>query len=72
MVGSRHQNAGQNHNIKKGIKSFERVKKFKFFGTAVIYQNSLEEDTIEAREFLPSFGTESSVFRFFTPQKYKQ
>ena len=62
---------GQNQNIKKGNKSFERVEKLKYFGTAVIYQNSLDEDTIEARECLLSFGTESYVFQFFNPKKYK-
>jgi len=43
--GSRYQNAGQNNNIKKGNKSFGRVENFKYFGTTVIHQNSIFEDT---------------------------
>jgi hypothetical protein len=35
MVMSQDQNAGQNHNIKTGNKSFERVEQFRYFGTAL-------------------------------------
>jgi hypothetical protein len=33
MLLSRHQNAGQNHNIKIGDRSFENVVEFKYLGT---------------------------------------
>jgi hypothetical protein len=36
MVVSRDQNAGQNHNIKIGNKSFERVQEFKYLGTTLM------------------------------------
>ena len=38
------QNAGQNHNIKMGNKSFETVEQFKYLGTILTYQNSSHED----------------------------
>jgi hypothetical protein len=44
MVMSRDQNAGQNHNIKTDNKSFERVEQFKYLGTTVKYQNSIQEE----------------------------
>jgi hypothetical protein len=33
MLLSRHQNAGQNHDIKRANRSFENVAQFKYFGT---------------------------------------
>jgi hypothetical protein len=36
MVMSRSQNAGKNHNIKIGSKSFERVEEFKYLGTTLM------------------------------------
>jgi hypothetical protein len=41
MLMSRHQNAGQNQNIK--IASFENGEKFKYFGTRVTNQNLIQE-----------------------------
>jgi hypothetical protein len=43
MVMSRNQNAGQNHNIKLNNKSFERVEQFKYLGTTLTNQNSIQE-----------------------------
>jgi hypothetical protein len=43
MVMSGDRNAGQNHNIKLDNKLFERVEQFKYLGTTLMYQNSIQE-----------------------------
>ena len=61
----REQNAGQNHNIKTGDKSFDSMAKFKYLGT-LANQNCIHEE-IKSRlnhgKDLP-FDPESSVFPF--------
>ena len=42
MVMSRDQNAGQNYNVKSDDKSFERVEEFKYLGTTLTNQNSIQ------------------------------
>jgi ribosomal protein S1 len=44
MVMSEDQKAGQNHNIKLGNKSFERVEHFKYLGTTLTNQKSIREE----------------------------
>jgi sorting nexin-29 len=44
MVMSCNQNAGQNHNIKLDNKSFQRVEQFKYLGTTLKNQNSIQEE----------------------------
>jgi hypothetical protein len=44
MLLSPHQNAGQNHDIKTGNRTFENVAQFKYLGTAVTNQNPIQED----------------------------
>jgi hypothetical protein len=44
MLLSRHQNAGQNHNLKTGDRSFENVAQFKYLGTIVTNQNLIQEE----------------------------
>jgi hypothetical protein len=44
MVMPRNQNAGQNHNIKLDNKSFEMVEQFKYLGTTLMNQNSVQEE----------------------------
>ena len=44
MVMSRVQNAGRCHNIKIGDSFFERVEEFKYLGTALTNQNSIQEE----------------------------
>jgi hypothetical protein len=44
MVMSRDQNAGQNHNIRIDNNSFERVIQFKYLGTTLTNQNSIQEE----------------------------
>jgi len=44
MVMSRDQNAGQSHNIKTDNSYFERVEEFKYLGTTLTDQNSIQEE----------------------------
>jgi len=44
MVMSRVQNAGQSHSMKIDNSSFERMKEFKYLGTTLTYQNSIQEE----------------------------
>jgi hypothetical protein len=44
MVMSREHNAGQNHNMKTGNKSFERVEDFKYSGTVLTNRSSIHEE----------------------------
>jgi hypothetical protein len=43
MVKSRDQNAGPGHDIKTYGSSFERVQEFKYLGTTLTNQNSIQE-----------------------------
>jgi hypothetical protein len=44
MVMFRDQNAGQNHNIKAGNKSFERVEEFKYLGATLANRNAIHDE----------------------------
>jgi hypothetical protein len=44
MLLSRHQNVGQNRNIKIANRSFENVSQFKYFGTTIKNQNLIQEE----------------------------
>jgi hypothetical protein len=44
MLISRHQNAGQNHNIKIANRSFENVAKFRYLRMTVINQDLINEE----------------------------
>ena len=44
MVMSRDQNAGRSHNMKVDNSSFERMEEFKYWGTALTNQNSIQEE----------------------------
>jgi len=44
MVMSRDQNAGRTHSMKIGNSSFERVDEFKYLGTTLTNQNSIQEE----------------------------
>jgi hypothetical protein len=41
---SRHQNAGQNHEIKVADKFFENVAQFKYLGTTIRNENLIQEE----------------------------
>jgi hypothetical protein len=41
MIMSRHQNSGQNQNIRIANESFENVAKFKYTGTTLTNQNDI-------------------------------
>jgi hypothetical protein len=68
MVMSRNQNAGQNHNIKVDKKSFERVERFKYLGTTLPNQNSIQEEIKSGNAYYHS--VQDLVFQFVI-QKYK-
>jgi hypothetical protein len=44
MLLSRHQNAGQNRDIKIANRTFENVSQFKYFGTTVTNENLIQEE----------------------------
>jgi hypothetical protein len=44
MVMSRDQNAGRGHGVKIDNRSIERVEEFKYLGTALTDQNSIQEE----------------------------
>ena len=44
MVMSRDQNAERNHSVRIDNSTFERVKKFKYLGTTLTNQNSIQEE----------------------------
>jgi hypothetical protein len=44
MVMSLDQNAGRSHSIKTDNRSFERVEVFKYLGTILTNQNSIQEE----------------------------
>jgi sorting nexin-29 len=44
MLLSRHQNVGQNRDIKIANRSFENVSQFKYLGTPVTNQNSIQQE----------------------------
>jgi ribosomal protein S2 len=44
MVLSRHQNAGQNHNMKMANRSLESAAQFRYLGTTITNQNLIQEE----------------------------
>jgi len=73
MVMSGDQNAGRSHSIKTDNSSLARVEKFKYLGTTLTNQNSVQEETksrLKSGNALLSFGEKSFVFQFGI-QKFK-
>jgi len=73
MVMSRDQNAGRSHYIKTDNSSFERVEDFRYLGTTLTNQNSIQEEIKSklksGNACYRSFSAESFVFQFAF-QKY--
>jgi ribosomal protein S2 len=44
MLLSRHQKAGQNHDIKRANRCFENVAQFRYLGTTITNQNLIQEE----------------------------
>ena len=44
MVVSRNQNAGRNHSVRIDNITFEMVEEFKYLGTTLTNQNSIQEE----------------------------
>jgi len=44
MVLSRHWDSGRNHNMKTDNRPFEMVEEFKYLGTTLTDQNSIQEE----------------------------
>jgi hypothetical protein len=44
MLLSRHQNAGQHHDINTDNRCSENVARFRFLGTTIMYQNLIHEE----------------------------
>jgi len=44
MVKSLDQDSGRSHNIKADVSSFDRVEEFKYLGTKLINQNSINDE----------------------------
>jgi hypothetical protein len=65
---SRDQNAGRSHNIKTDNSFFEMVVPFKYLGTILTNQNSIQE---EIKNIFKSENTCRIFFFQFTIQKYK-
>ena len=63
---SQDQYAGQSHSKNLDNSSLERVEEFRYLGTTLTSQNSIQEETEsrQVRECLLSFGAEFFVFQF--------
>jgi hypothetical protein len=44
MLLSRHQNAGQNHDINIGNRCYENVSQFRYLGTTIKNRNLIQEE----------------------------
>ena len=72
MVTFQEKNAEQDQNIKTYNKFFESVEQFKYLGTTLTYQNSIQKikNRLKSGNGCCPISAEPFVFRF-TIQKYK-
>jgi hypothetical protein len=68
IIMSPEQNTGRSHNIKIGSSTFERVEEFKYLGTTLTYQNSIQEEIM--RRFNSWNACHHSVQNVFDPVSY--
>jgi hypothetical protein len=66
MLLSRHQNAGQNHDIKIANRYFKNVAQLKYFGTTVTKQNLIHEEI--KRRLNSGNACYDSVQNLFSPR----
>jgi hypothetical protein len=71
MVMSRDHNAGQNHYISKGNKSFEGVEQFRYLGTTLTTQNCVHEKIKSALNSGNACVIRHRIVFQFIIQKYK-
>ena len=65
MIMSRDQNAGRSHSTKIDNSPIERAEEFKYLGTTLTNQNSIQEEIkSRVRKCLLLFGAKSFVFQF--------
>jgi hypothetical protein len=64
MIISRHQNTGQNHNIRIANESLENVGKFRYLGTTLTNQNDIR-DEIKSR-----LNSGSACYLSFSPKSF--
>jgi sorting nexin-29 len=74
VLPSRHQNAGQNHDIKTDNRSFENVEQFKYLGKTVKNKNLVQKEIANrlksGNAYYHSLSSQDSVFPS-PEQKYK-
>jgi ribosomal protein S2 len=63
MLLSRHQNAGQNHDIKIANRSFEYVVQFRYLGTIVTNRNLIQEESKSKLELINASYHSDKKFR---------
>jgi hypothetical protein len=62
MIMPRHQNSGQNQNIKVGNESFEYVAKLNYLWTTVRNPNDIHCESQEQIEFMECFLSVSPIY----------
>jgi hypothetical protein len=72
MLLSRHQNTGQNHNIKVRNRCYENVVQFKYLVTTIIIKNLIQEEIHTGRSFTSGNACYHSVHNLFSSRLLKR